>query len=461
MVGGGRSRDQFIKLLRGDRGGGARRAHRAEGVEGRAERRARHDRARRSLAFRLGAEWGGPAGRALHRPRRPPRRAARSDRPASASAPTAYTGPDCPPDMLDVGGIRRATTRPSWLPRAAATRSGSKRRRRVGDLATLSVSTRAAAGPVRLHVLTDPRPPACAARLSAASRAAARVGLRHWRSRDVYEHQRDVEDDFDGYGRNALPLDAIVIDSPWETQYNTWEPNPHQFDDFQDMVTRFRAHGVRTVVWVTPWSTSSRSTASAPPAPSRSASTASRRPTTSRRARRHFVKTADGEPFVARWWMGTGSPIDFTSPRRTSGGASWPSARCGWAWRASRPTTARATASRPTCASPTPHGAEAAWAYGLYRRSMQRALDEVHPGAGVLFGRSGWTGQQGVGVTWGGDQASDFWSLETLVTATRRPPRAASRTGPTTWAATSASGWSTAVPRSCCCAGRGSAASPR
>jgi hypothetical protein len=49
---------------------------------------------------------------------------------------------------------------------------------------------------------------------------------------------------------------------------------------------------------------------------------------------------------------------------------------------------------------------------------MQRALDEVHPGAGVLFGRSGWTGQQALGVTWGGDQASDFWSLQTLVTAT-------------------------------------------
>jgi alpha-glucosidase (family GH31 glycosyl hydrolase) len=36
----------------------------------------------------------------------------------------------------------------------------------------------------------------------------------------------------------------------------------------------------------------------------------------------------------------------------------------------------------------------------------------------VLFGRSGWTGQQAVGVTWGGDQASDFWSLQVLVVAT-------------------------------------------
>ena len=47
-----------------------------------------------------------------------------------------------------------------------------------------------------------------------------------------------------------------------------------------------------------------------------------------------------------------------------------------------------------------------------YRRSMQRALDEVHPETGVLFGRPGWTGQQAVGITWGGDQPSDFWSLQ-------------------------------------------------
>jgi alpha-glucosidase (family GH31 glycosyl hydrolase) len=64
-------------------------------------------------------------------------------------------------------------------------------------------------------------------------------------------------------------------------------------------------------------------------------------------------------------------------------------------------------------------GAEAAWAYGdLYRRTMQEVLDEVHPGDGVLFGRSGWSGQQATGMLWGGDQVSDWWSLRTLVTAT-------------------------------------------
>jgi alpha-glucosidase (family GH31 glycosyl hydrolase) len=35
----------------------------------------------------------------------------------------------------------------------------------------------------------------------------------------------------------------------------------------------------------------------------------------------------------------------------------------------------------------------------------------------VLFGRSGWTGQHATGLTWGGDQVSDFWSLRALVVA--------------------------------------------
>ena len=35
---------------------------------------------------------------------------------------------------------------------------------------------------------------------------------------------------------------------------------------------------------------------------------------------------------------------------------------------------------------------------GAYRRSMQRALDDIHgPNRGVVFGRSGWTGQQATG----------------------------------------------------------------
>ena len=228
-------------------------------------------------------------------------------------------------------------------------------------------------------------------------------------------------DDFEGYERYALPLDAIVIDSPWETQYNTWRFNPHQFPDPRGMIARMRAAGVRTVVWVTPWVNLDSSDGQRPLDPE--SERLHRRPASNYAEGHwagHFIRGRDGRPHVGKWWMGTGSPVDFTS----IGARRW------WQRQARSvlelgvegikaddgegyyiPPEARFADGRP--------GAEAAWAYGdLYRRAMQEVLDEVHPERGVVFGRSGWSGQQATGITWGGDQVSDFWSLRTLVAAT-------------------------------------------
>jgi len=380
--------------------------------------------------LRLAFAWSGhPEARYLGLGARHGLHADQAGRRVQLGADRRYTGPDCPPDMLDVGGIPQGDYAPvpwvccsrgwaAWLETA-----GNGTRFDLEDDVVLSA--RAAAGPLRAHLFCQPTP---TARLRAFLRACGGVppvlpewAYGHWKSRDVYEHQRDVEEDFEGYAEHALPLDAIVIDSPWETQYNTWEFNPHQFPDAPGLVARMRAAGVRTVVWVTPWVNLESVDGQRPPDPE---SERLHRESASNYAEGaeagHYVRAADGAPLVARWWMGTGSPVDFTSPAAER-----------W-WREQAKAALRLGVQGIKADDGEGYyipddarfadgstGAQAAWAHGLrYRRSMQRALEEVHPGDGVLFGRPGWAGQQAVGVTWGGDQASDFWSLRTLVAAT-------------------------------------------
>jgi alpha-D-xyloside xylohydrolase len=340
-----------------------------------------------------------------------------------------YTGPDCPPEFLEDGGIPQGDYAPvPWLLSStgwAAWIETSGPGVEV-DLADdrVSLSVRSAAGPLRLHLFVGPTP---AARLRAFLRETGLPALLpewaygHWKSRDVYEHQDDVEDDWRGYRDHELPLDAIVIDSPWETQYNTWRFNPHQFPDAPGLVRGMREDGVRTVVWVTPWVNLESIDGQRPPdAVSERLHAQPAENYADGADAGHYVRTAGGEPYVGRWWMGTGSIVDFTSPaarewwRELSRGVfelgvEGVKADDGEGYYF--PPDARLADGRT--------GAEAAWEYGrLYRETTREALDAAHgEGRGVVFGRSGWTGQQATGMLWGGDQASDFWSLRALLTS--------------------------------------------
>ncbi len=379
--------------------------------------------------LRLGASWSlGASEQLTGAGCRHCLRFEQSGRTILLGADRRYTGPYCPPDMLDVGGVPMGDYVPvpwllssaSWAAWVECDGPGVEL-----DLASeVALSVRAASGPLRLHLILDPTP---ASRLRRYCRLTGfpdllpEWGYGHWKSRDVYSHESDVLEDFDGYREHRLPLDAIVLDSPWETQYNTWEFNPRQFPDPERLITGMRREGVRTVVWTTPWVNLESADGQRPPDPESERS--HREPASNYaegEAEGHFVKRPDGAPYVAKWWMGTGSPLDLTSER----------ARRWWVDQARSvlalgvegikaddgegyyfPDEVRFADGRS--------GAEAAWAYPrLYRETMQEALDAEHPHSGVLFARSGAAGAQRPGHVWGGDQLSDHWSLRALVAAT-------------------------------------------
>ena len=165
-----------------------------------------------------------------------------------------YTGPDCPAEMLAAGGhpAGRLRARCRGCCRAAATRvwvrteANGTRFDLAGE--RVSVSTRGGGRAARRSSCFCHATPAARlrafCRLTGLPGGPARVGLR------LLEEPRRLR----APGRRArrlrrasaehdIPLDAIVIDSPWATQYNTWEFNPHQFPDAPGMIRRMRADG--------------------------------------------------------------------------------------------------------------------------------------------------------------------------------------------------------------------------
>lgn len=77
-----------------------------------------------------------------------------------------------------------------------------------------------------------------------------RWAFRPWISKDISDGP-DTYAFVEGFLERDIPVAVVVLDSPWETNYNTFEPNPERYPDFDRMVADLRVQGVRTVLWTT------------------------------------------------------------------------------------------------------------------------------------------------------------------------------------------------------------------
>jgi alpha-glucosidase (family GH31 glycosyl hydrolase) len=117
-----------------------------------------------------------------------------------------------------------------------------------------------------------------------------------WEDESTQESALQMVDD---YLSRDIPVSAIIIDSPWETGYNTFEWDTTLFPDAQAMIDSFHSRDVKVLLWITGIINIDEGAIY-----------------DYARDQGYFMKVLpfDSEPAVINWWKGDGSLIDWFNP---------------------------------------------------------------------------------------------------------------------------------------------------
>ena len=102
-----------------------------------------------------------------------------------------------------------------------------------------------------------------------------------------------------GYLERNIPVDGVIIDSPWSTAYNDFEWDRKRYGNPLDMMKRLSSKGVRTILWLTGNVNET------------SQDTPIQKSYTYDEVVRNNYGVNDSHPYT--WWKGRGVHIDFTN----------------------------------------------------------------------------------------------------------------------------------------------------
>lgn len=136
-----------------------------------------------------------------------------------------------------------------------------------------------------------------------------RWAFRPWISKDISD-AADTWDFVNGMEQYDIPVGTLVIDSPWETNYNTFIVNEARYPGFANMVQDLRERDIRTVLWVTQMVNES----------SFDLETGG---DTYEGAASNFQEGLERDYYVNRgktyfWWKGSGAGVDFFNPEASA-----------------------------------------------------------------------------------------------------------------------------------------------
>jgi alpha-glucosidase (family GH31 glycosyl hydrolase) len=127
-----------------------------------------------------------------------------------------------------------------------------------------------------------------------------------WISKDISD-RADTIAFVEGFRSRDIPVGAVVLDSPWDSHYTTFLPNPTRYPDFGGLVDMLHAMDIRVILWTTQMV-------------NRMSFDLEAGGDTYRGPAENFVQgvacgffAEEGQTFS--WWKGQGAGVDFFDPR--------------------------------------------------------------------------------------------------------------------------------------------------